>query len=123
MVGQQELDLAEPVALPPAEPDEERDRAGRRREAGRLRVEADERRVRPAACPGSDASAIAIDRQDDGRRLDADDRPARVEDQLAVEGGRQPLRRARSSRGDALAIGSAGRRAARSSPPTRSAAR
>ena len=46
VVGEQQLDLPEPVALPPAETDEERDGPGGRREPGRLGVEADQRDVR-----------------------------------------------------------------------------
>ena len=74
VVGQEQLDLPEPVALPPAEPDEERHRPGRGREPRRLGVEADERHVRRrlARQPGQ---PLAVERQDDGRRL-ARARPA-----------------------------------------------
>ena len=43
MVREQKLDLAEVIVFPPPETDEEGERAGRGGEAGRLRVEADER--------------------------------------------------------------------------------
>ena len=53
VVGEQQLDLAEAAALPPAESDEERERARGRREPGRLRVKAEQGSVRPAAGPAA----------------------------------------------------------------------
>ena len=89
MVRQEELDLAEAVALPPAEPDEERHGPGGGRETGRLRVEADERDVWRRES-GQVGEPIAVERQHDGRGLAADDRTGRVEQQLAVDGGGEP---------------------------------
>ena len=109
MVWQEELNLAEAIRLPPAEPDEEGDGPGRRGQTGRLRVEADQRnagrrqaRQRPEPLP--------VDRQDDGRRLDPDDRPGRIEDQLAVERLGQPLPELDRATGDAAVDAIAGRR-------------
>ena len=47
VVRDEQLDLAERIPDPPAEPDEEGDGPGRRRQPGRLGVEADQRRVGP----------------------------------------------------------------------------
>ena len=70
VVGEQELGLAERVALPAREPDEERERPGGGREPGRLRVEADERRVgRRVARQAGEPLAVQRD-------LDRGDRPA-----------------------------------------------
>ena len=57
VVREEQLGLAEAASLPPREPDEERERAGRRREPGRLRVEADQRRVRRAGARGGGRGA------------------------------------------------------------------
>ena len=92
VVRQQQLDLAEPVALPPAQPDQERHGPGRRREPGRLRVEADQRRVRRAAGRAAPASRSRSTGMVDGRRLAPDDRPLRGLDDLAVQRRREPLR-------------------------------
>jgi hypothetical protein len=59
VVGQEQLDLPETIALPPAQPDQERNGPGRRREARRLRVEADERRVRRRLA-GETAEPLAV---------------------------------------------------------------
>ena len=50
VVGQEQLDLLEPIPVPRPDPDQERDGAGPGRQTGRLGVEADER-ARPAGAP------------------------------------------------------------------------
>jgi hypothetical protein len=86
LVRKQKLDLAEGVADPPAEADQEGHRAGGGREAGRLGVEADERTIgrRLAWEP---REATSVDRQVDRVALHPDmDAGGRIDD-LAVHGG------------------------------------
>ena len=90
VVRQQQLDLAEPLPDPPSEPDQERQRARRRREAGRLRVEAQQRHVR-RRLTGQARQALAIEGHGHGRRLSPHECPARRRDDLAAERRRQPL--------------------------------
>ena len=97
LVRQEQLGLPEPVALPPTQPDEERQRSGRRREPCRLGVEADERHV--GRWLTRDASeAIAIEGQDDGQWLTPDDRVEVAPDDLAVDGLGHEARESRRPR-------------------------
>ena len=89
VVRKEELDLPEAIGFPPPEPDEEGDGAGRGREPGRLRVEADERDA-GRWLAGQGREPDAIDRHGTGRRLAADDDPLGRADDLAVQGVREP---------------------------------
>ena len=72
MVREEQLDLAEQAALPPAKADKEREGPRRGREAGRLRVEAEQGSVgRRLAREGREA--ISIDRQQRRWRFDHDE--------------------------------------------------
>ena len=61
VIRQEQLDLAEQAALPPAEPDEERERSGRGGEARRLGVQAEEGSVRRRLAR-QPRESLAIDR-------------------------------------------------------------
>ena len=100
VVRQEKLDLPEPAALPPAETDEEGERARRGGEARRLRVKAEEGSVRRWLA-GQRREPPPIHRQQRRGRLDTHERAARRPNELAVEGRGQPLRpdRARPSGG------------------------
>jgi hypothetical protein len=89
VVREQELYLSESVFLPPAEADEKRDRSGRRRKPGRLRVQADERDVRWRQA-WQHRKSFAVERQDDGRGLASHHGSRLVEEQLTVDGLREP---------------------------------
>ena len=91
VVRQEKLDLPEQAAVPPPEPDEEGQRPGGRREAGRLRVETEQRSVCRRLTRQSRQS-LAIERQQRRRRLDHDERAESRPDQLAVDSRCQPLR-------------------------------
>jgi hypothetical protein len=88
VVRQQELYLAEPRTLPPADADEEGERARGGGESRRLRVEAEERRVR-GRLPGQPGEPLAIDRHDRRPPLDPDERSRCRPDELPVHLGRQ----------------------------------
>jgi hypothetical protein len=90
VIWQQELDLAEQAAFPPAKADEEGQRARGGREAGRLRVEAKEGSVGgwQAREP---RETRPVEREQGGGCLDHDERAEACPDQLAVNGGREPL--------------------------------
>jgi hypothetical protein len=90
VVGQQELHLAEGRTVPPPESDAERDRPGRGREAGRLRVEADEGPV-GIGLTGQPGQSRSVHRDGDRRSLDADEPTDRRPDDLAIERGREPI--------------------------------
>ena len=84
MIGEEQLDLVEGVALPPAEADEEGDRPGGGREPRRLGVEADERDARwRLARQTGQADAIERDLAWLGRA--ADDEAAGHRDHLATD--------------------------------------
>jgi hypothetical protein len=90
LIGQQELDLLERLAVPPADADEEGERPGGGREAGRLRVEADQGSVaRRLARQGREPFAIERDR--DGRAFDPDVGSCGGTDYLAIDGLGQAL--------------------------------
>ena len=123
VVREQELHLSESVVLPPAEADEKRDRSGRRREPGRLRVLADERDVRwrQARQP---CESFAVERQDDGRGLASHHGSRLVEQQLTVHGLREPASELHGAATNAaiapltgLATGGGERRAVVREPP------
>ena len=84
VVGQEQLDLAEAVGLPPAEADEERGRTGRRGQPGRLGIEADEG-DRGAGLPGQGREAGTVDRERPAGGLAADDDALRSTDELAPD--------------------------------------
>ena len=90
VVRQQELDLPERVPDPPAEPDEEGDGPGGRRQPGRLRVEADQRRVRRRLA-GERRQPDPVERDRPGRDLAADHDAPRVAHDLAVDRRGQAL--------------------------------
>jgi hypothetical protein len=73
VIRQQQLGLPEQAALPPPEPDEEREGPGGRREAGRLGVQAEQGSV-GGRLSGQSGEALAIHWQDRSRRLDHDER-------------------------------------------------
>jgi len=75
MIREQELDLPESAALPPAQPDEEGERSRSGRETGRLGVEAEQRSI-GRRLPGEVGQASAINREQRARRLDPDERAA-----------------------------------------------
>ncbi len=89
MVGEEQLDLPEPVAGPPAEPDEEGHGPGRGGEPRRLGVEADERRVGRRLARQC-RETVPIDRERPGPAVVADDGPEARADDLGVECGGQP---------------------------------
>ena len=91
MVREEQLGLAEPLALPPAEADEEGHGPGRRGEARGLRVEADERGPGHRLA-GQCGQSLAVDRDRDGRSLDADMQPKGRGHDLAADRGRQSFR-------------------------------
>ena len=90
VVGEQQLDLVEAVALPPAEADQEGDGPGGRREPGRLGVETDERHTR-RRLPGQGGQADPIERDLARFGRAADDEPAGQGDHLATDGPGQSL--------------------------------
>jgi hypothetical protein len=97
MVGAEELELPEAVTLPPAQADEEGERAGSAAEAGRLRVEADQGDVgRRLTRQGGQSRSLEGDR--DGGGLDAHDVPLGGPDGRAVH-------RRREARGERRAPG------------------
>jgi hypothetical protein len=96
VVRQQQLDLAEAAALPPAEADEERERAGRGRQPRRLGVEAQEGRVGRRQARKR-RQPVPIDGQQRGRRLNPDECPGLCSHQLAIERRGESLRRGRRS--------------------------
>lgn len=85
VIRQEQLDLAEPAALPPADPHEECQGAGRGGEARGFRVEAEQGSVRRGLARER-GQPLAIDRQDGRRCLEADERPTLRDDELAIEG-------------------------------------
>ena len=90
VVGEQQLDLPEGVADPPAEADEERHGPGRRGQPRRLRVEADQRHVR-GRLPGERCQPLPVERDRPDGDLAANDGPVRRSHDLAVDGAGQPL--------------------------------
>lgn len=105
VVREQELDLAEQAALPPAEPHEEGERSCRRRKAGRLGVQAEQwsvgrRLARQCREP------LSIHRQDRRWRLHDDERPPGGPHQRAADCHRESLRSDRRSAARLVARGS-----------------
>jgi hypothetical protein len=90
VVWQEQLDLSEETALPPAKPDQERERARRRCEPGRLRVEAEQGSI-GRWLPRQRGKPNPVDRQQRRRRLDDYERPKRPAHQLAADRHREPL--------------------------------
>ncbi len=89
VVGQEQLDLLEPVPDPGPDPDQKGDRSRPRREPGRLRVETDQggafrTEVRQTAQPGS------VQGQHDRRLLDPDVAAHGTADPLTADGVGQP---------------------------------
>ncbi len=91
VIGQQQLDLPEAAALPPAEADEEGECPRSRRQPRRFRVEAEQGSVRRWLARQRRQPA-AIHGEERARRLDPDERPTRRPHQLAVDGRGKPLR-------------------------------
>jgi hypothetical protein len=91
VVGQQQLDLAEGRAGPPAQADEEGDGSSRGRKTGRLGVEADQWAIR-RRLTGKRREAVAVEREVDPGGLDPDVDPAADIDDLAVHRIGQPPR-------------------------------
>ena len=94
VIRQQELDLPEAAPFPPPETDEECERPGRRREARRLGVEAEEGSARRWLTRQS-GEPLPIERQERRRGLDPDEAAAGRADKLPVELGGETLRRGR----------------------------
>jgi hypothetical protein len=90
MIGEQQLDLAEQIALPPPEADEERHRPRRGREAGRLGVEADQRGV-GRRLTGQLRQPLAVDRQVVDAWFAADNGAPRRAHDLALDRLGHPL--------------------------------
>ena len=90
VIGEQQLHLAEPIAFPPAEPDQEGQRPGRGGQTGRLGIETDKRRVRRWLA-GQTGEAVAIEWDGSRRLLAAHDGALGRNDDLAVDSSRQLL--------------------------------
>ena len=97
MIRQHELDPPEARALPPAKPDQEDDRSGRRSEARRFRVEAQQRDVL-AGMAGESGEARSIERQVLDGGLDPDERSCPAMNHLPAERRGDPFGEASWSR-------------------------
>ena len=99
VVGEEELHLPKVIRFPPAEADEEGDSSGGGHEAGRLRIQADERRV-AGGLAGQRREACAVHWQEPRGRLAADDDALRAPDDLTADGICQPDREIVAARRD-----------------------
>jgi hypothetical protein len=107
VVGDQELQLTEPVAIPATEAHEERERARSRSDPSCLRVEAEERAVGRRTA-GQAGESLTVDRQSRGLRFDPNDASRGVDDRDATNGFGESLhegvRGTRASRASGIGL-------------------